>query len=154
MRKFIKNLVPVRMGIGKGTFYDIQYLTETNGTLITSKSRFMGTGVVRAHDAEQCGGKGMRIFVDELAEEDSCHMGRRLQLPQPLKSVKWELDYLHDPRPIGQLEQLENDGRELFDKVASMNTPTLKDTARLHYTETLDALNRMRISNSRKAFPL
>lgn len=68
--------------------------------------------------------------------------------------MKWELDYLHDPRPIGQLEQLENDDRELFDKVASMNTPTLKDTARLHYTETLDALNRMRISNSRKAFPL
>src|SRR5438445_2511696 len=150
MRKYIKNLVPVRMGIGKGTFYDIEYLTTTNGKLITSKSRFIGTAVICAHDAEQCGGKGMRIFIDESAEEDLPHLGRRLQLPQPLKSVKWELDYLHDPRPIGQLEQLEKDDHKLFDNVASMNKPTLKDSARLHYTETLDALNRMRINNSRK----
>jgi hypothetical protein len=154
MRKFIKNLVPVRMGIGKGTFYDIEYLTTTNGKLITSKSRFIGTAVTCSHDAEQCGGKGLRIFVDQSAEEDLPHMGRRLQLPIPLKSVKWELDYLHDSRPIGQLGQLEKDDRELFDNVASMNTPGLTDGARLHYTETLEALNRMRISNSRKAFAL
>lgn len=154
MRKFINNRVPVRMGIGKGTFYDIEYLTTTNGKLITSKSRFMGTAVICAHDAEQCGGKGLRIFVDESSEEDLSHMGRRLQLPQPLKSVKWELDYLHDSRPIGQLKQLEKDDRELFDNVASMNAPELTEGARLHYTETLAALNRMRVSNNRKAFPV
>jgi hypothetical protein len=154
MRQFIKNLVPVRMGIGKGTFYDIEYLTTTNGKLITSKSRFIGTAVICAHDAEQCGGKGLRIFVDESAEEDLSRMGRSLRLPQPYKSVKWELDYLHDPRPIGQLEQLEKDDHELFDNVASMNTPGLSEGARLHYTETLAALNRMRLNNSRKAFSL
>jgi hypothetical protein len=155
MRKFIKNLLPVRMGIGKGTFYDIEYLTTTNGKLITSKSRFMGTAVTCAHDAaERSDGKGLRIFVHESAEEDLPHMGRRLQLPQPIKSVKWELDYLYDPQPIRKLEQLEKDDRELFDNVAKMNTPGLSEGARLHYTETLAALNRMRISNSRKAFSL
>ncbi|SRR6266566_817685 len=154
MRKFIKNRVPVRMGIGKGTFYDIEYLTTTNGRLITSKSRFIGTAVVHACEAEKCGGKGLRIFVDDSAEEDSSHMGRHLPLPQPLKSVRWELDYLYDPQPIGKQEQLERDDRELFDSVVSMNTPDLKEDARLHYTETLAAINRMRISNSRKAFPI
>lgn len=155
MRTFIKNLLPVRMGIGKGTFYDIEYLTTTNGKLITSKSRFIGTAVICAHDAaEGSDGKGLRIFVHESAEEDLPRMGRHLQLPQPLRGVKWELDYLHDSRPIGQLEQLEKDDRELFDNVASMNTPGLSEGARLHYTETLAALNRMRISNSRKAFAL
>jgi hypothetical protein len=155
MRKFIKNLIPVRMGIGKGTFYDLEYLTTTNGKLITSKSRFIGTAVTCAHDAaERCEGKGLRIFVHESAEEDLPRMGGSLKVPQTLKSVKWELDYLYDPQPIGKQEQLERDDRELFDNVASMNTPDLSESARLHYTETLAALNRMRISNSRKAFAL
>ena len=72
MRKFIKVGVPVRMGIGKGTFYSFGYSTNTGGdSILVTKSRFIGTAVVRAHAAEQCGGKGMRIFVhpkvDDLA---------------------------------------------------------------------------------------
>ena len=64
MRKFIETSVPVRMGIDKGTFYSFGYSTDTGGdSMLVSKSRFLGTSVVRAHGAEQCGGKGMRIFV-------------------------------------------------------------------------------------------
>ena len=64
MRKFIETSVPVRMGIDKGTFYSFGYSTDTGGdSMLVSKSRFLGTSVVRAHGAEKCGGKGMRIFV-------------------------------------------------------------------------------------------
>lgn len=64
MREFIKAGVPVRMGIGKGTFYPFGYSTDTGAdSMLVSKSRFLGTAVVRAHAAERCGGKGMRIFV-------------------------------------------------------------------------------------------
>jgi hypothetical protein len=39
MRRFIKWGVPVRMGIGKRTFYDIEYLTKTDvGNVTVSKS--------------------------------------------------------------------------------------------------------------------
>ena len=53
MRKFIKAGVPVRMGIAKGTFYSFGYSTDTGGdSMVVSKSRFIGTAVVRAHAAE------------------------------------------------------------------------------------------------------
>src|SRR5262249_30491072 len=81
MRRFIKWGVPVRMGIGKGTFYDIEYLTKTNGgSVIVSKSRFIGTAVINAYAAEQCDGKGMRIFLDASIEEDLRHIQRHLPL--------------------------------------------------------------------------
>jgi hypothetical protein len=54
---FILYGVPVRMGLGKGTFYNIDHSTSTNvGNVTVSKSRFIGTAGVRAHAAEQCGG--------------------------------------------------------------------------------------------------
>jgi hypothetical protein len=160
MREFIKNHVPVRMGIGKGTFYDMEYLTTTNGKLITSKSRFIGTAVVHAYEAErceslqpeQCGGKGLRIFIHESAEEDLSDMGRHLRTPQGYKHVKWELDYLYDPRPIREADEVEKHDRELYDNIMSMNAPQLSDGARFQYCETIAALNRMRVRNNRKPF--
>jgi hypothetical protein len=41
MRAFIRRGVPVRMGIGKGTFYDMEYATITTA----DQSRFYGTAV-------------------------------------------------------------------------------------------------------------
>jgi hypothetical protein len=155
MRQFIKRGVAVRMGIGKGTFYDIEYLTKTDaGNVPVSKSRFIGTAVINAHAAEQCGGKGMRIFLDSSVEEDLQHIQRRLLLPVPLKSVKWELDYLHEPRPMAEQAKVEADDRELFEKVARMKNPAWPENVQVQYTETLDAMNRMRITNSRKPVDL
>lgn len=57
MRAFITRGVPLRMGLARGTFYDMEY--ETNATdresHVVSKSRFYGTAVIHAHAAEQCG---------------------------------------------------------------------------------------------------
>lgn len=155
MRRFIKWGVPVRMGIGKGTFYDIEYLTKTDvGNVTVSKSRFIGTAVINAHAAEQCGGKGMRIFLDASVEEDLQHIQRRMPLPLPLKSVKWELDYLHEPRPMAEQAKVEADDRELFEKVARMKDPAWPGNVQVHYTETVDAMNRMRVANSREPVDL
>jgi hypothetical protein len=155
MRRFIEWGVPVRLGIGKGTFYDIEYLTKTDvGNVTVSKSRFIGTAVVRAHAAEQCGGKGMRIFLDASIEEDLPHIGRRLSLPEALNNVRWELDYLHEPRPMNEEEKVEANDRELFEKVARMKDPASPPKVQLQYTETLAAMNRMRAANSRKRIDL
>ena len=154
MRDFIKRGVPVRMGIGKGTFYDIEYVTNTNvGSVTVSKSRFIGTAVVRAHASEQCGGKGMRIFLDSSLEEDLPSVRRRIKtlpLARPAKGVNWELDYLHESAPASEQQKVEAADRELFDKVAWLKNPEWPRKVQRHYTETLAAMNRMRTANSRK----
>ena len=153
MRDLIKRGVPVRMGIGKGTFYNIEYVTNTNvGSVTVSKSRFIGTAVARAHAAEQCGGKGMRIFLDASIEEDLpsiCRRIKTLRLAKPFGNVKWELDYLHESGPASERPKIEAADRELFEKVAYLKSPGWTANARRHYTQTLAAMNRMREANSR-----
>jgi hypothetical protein len=154
MRSFILYGVPVRMGLGKGTFYNIEHSTTTNVRNVTvSKSRFIGTAVVLAHAAEQCGGKGMRIFLDASLDDDLAIVRQRIKtmpLSKPLNGVKWELDFLNESKPIGKEPEVEASDRELFTKVARMKDPESTRRVQLQYTETLKAMNRMRKANSRK----
>lgn len=154
MRDFIKEKVPVRMGLGKGTFYDIEYVTRTNADpVLVSKSRFIGTAVVRAHAAEQCGGKGMRVFLDASLEGDLTSIRQQikvLQLTRPLRNAKWELDYLNESRPASENEAVEKADHDLFESIANLKDPKLPPNVRRHYTQTLAAMNRMRKVNSRK----
>jgi hypothetical protein len=154
MRDLIKRGVPVRMGMGKGTFYNIEYVTNTNvGSVTISKSRFIGTAVVRAHAAEQCGGKGMRIFLDSSLESDLQSFSQQiktLRLAEPFKDVKWELDYLHESRPMSEGPKIEAADHELFERVARLTDTGWTAEVRRHYTKTLAAMNRMREANSRE----
>lgn len=157
MRNMIKRGVPVRMGIGKGTFYDIEHSTKTDMKRATNKSRFIGTSVVSAHEAEQCGGKGMRIFLDASVEEDLPLIQSRIKtikLAKPRKGINWELDYLNESRPIRDEDKVESADRELFEKVARLKDPKWPRKIGRQYTETLAAMNRMRIVNSRKPINL
>ncbi len=124
MRRFLDFRVPVRMGIGQGTFYDFEYSTNTNdGSGLVSKSRFMGTGCLRAYAAEQCGGKGMRIFVDSSLKDAITppqQNNRVLPLPKPLKTVGWELNYLYeDDRLASEKPTADESDRKLFENVAA-----------------------------------
>jgi hypothetical protein len=158
MRNFILHQVPVRMGIGKGTFYSIELSTSTNvGNAVVSKSRFMGTAVVGAYSAEQCGGKGMRIFLDSSVDKDLQLIGSRIKairLPEPLDRVQSELDYLYESQPIAREHEVEDNDRKLFDTIARMNSPQSSQQVHAQYNETLEALNRMRQANSRKLVDL
>ena len=158
MRTFIEFRVAVRMGLGKGTFYDFEYSTNTNnGRDLVSKSRFVGTAVLRAHAAEKCGGKGMRIFVDSsLADEPTFpqRCSEVMPLPDPLKTSRWELNYLYNCRPI-QDDPSDNElDRKLFKAVASMTDLTDEPGVRQHYVDTLGAMNRMRTRFSRPTVDL
>ena len=158
MRKFILNGVPVRMGLGKGTFYNIEHSTSTNlGNMTVNKSRFIGTAVVRAHAAEQCNGKGMRVFLHTSLDEDIPvirHRVKTVAIAKCLKRVKWELDFLYEPRPIREERKVEAKDRELFERVARMQNSEWPKRIRLHYSETLDAMNRMRKANNRQLVDL
>ena len=117
MREFIKASVPVRMGLGKGTFYSFGYSTDTGAdSMLVSKSRFIGTAVVRAHAAERCGGKGLRIFVHPTVSDldDSSADFKILDLPEPFNDVKRELDYLFRSKPAQEKSMVDAADRELF----------------------------------------
>ncbi len=158
MREFIKAGVPVRMGIGKGTFYSFGYSTDAGAdSMLVSKSRFIGTAVVRAHDAEKCGGKGMRIFVHpEVDDLDNNHSDFRiLNLPLPYEDANRELDYLHPE----ENQQAGQEDRNLFQAVNDMVSAVKEgknecewDDIKIQYDHTRSALNRMRESRSRAPF--
>ena len=153
MRQFMKFKVPVRMGLGAGTFYDFQYSTNTsNGSMLVSKSRFLGTAVLNAYAAEQCGGKGMRIFIDSSLRDTLTHPGqcsRVMRLQKPLKRAAWELNYLHDQHVPGETPTAEEADAEIFNTVAALKDPRASLSVRRHYIDTLKALNRMSYSLGR-----
>lgn len=146
MRDFILNKVPVRMGIGNGTFYPFKFSTDITNSTIVTRSLFMGTAVVRGHSAEQCGGKGMRIFVHPSAE--AAFVSKNVALLKPYEHSKVELDFLNETRPAQQKPSAEEDDRKLFDAVAEMKEAA-PEGVQNHYLDTLEAMNRMRRKNSR-----
>lgn len=99
MQILVTNQVPVRMGIGRGTFH-AEHFSHTNiGKSLITQALFFGTAIVRAHAAEQCGGKGMRVFLHPLVEPDLSLIQKRvplLDLPRPSKAAQRELKRFSD----------------------------------------------------------
>ena len=127
MRDCVKKQVPVRMGIGRGTYYPLTLSTEQSGSVLVSRSRFIGTAVVYAHGAEQCGGKGMRIFVHPSAAPELQAFNTRIRilpLPKPYKTASCELDYLYEPTPVQAKVSADASDRELFAAALQMKVQT------------------------------
>jgi hypothetical protein len=151
MRELIKNYVPVRMGLGNGTFYPLGMSTDL-GDAVVSRSRFIGTSVVRAHAAEQCGGKGMRIFVDSSLDSDRSRIegtAPMLELPKRFNKVAWELNFLYPQRPTQEQPATDEADKDLFKAVAEMRNPDASARIKRQYHDTLAAMNRMRKAHSR-----
>jgi hypothetical protein len=62
--------IPFRGGIGKGNFHFEQTSHTSKSNLNFNESSFFGTSIVRAHRAESCGLKGIRVFVHQSAAPD------------------------------------------------------------------------------------
>jgi len=153
MRQFQGERVPVRMGIGRGTFYAFGFSTDISGSTTISRSQFAGTAVINAYAAECSGGKGMRVFVHPSLEPEQHLIEQRvkmLRLPKPHDNATWELDYLFETRPAQAQPPADESDKELFEAVASMNDPKAEVKVHRQYVETYKALNRMRQKNSRK----
>ncbi len=150
MLLFNKADVPVRIGIGRGTFYGFKYSVDVSAPDMVTKALFAGTAVVFAHAAEQCGAKGCRILVHLSAEEDLRRVGshpRLVQLPAKLKDdVAIEICYLPDDFGDWDAKPYADRDLEIIRHVRQMETGSepLEDKHRLQYTETHAAIDRMR----------
>ena len=63
MRDLIIRKTPARMGIAPGTFRGRRYSSDATEYVQRYSFQFFGTGVVAAHQVEECGLKGMRILL-------------------------------------------------------------------------------------------
>ena len=153
MRDLISFRVPVRMGIGRGSFRGLRLTTDISDEVRRHSSQFLGTGVIRAHEAESCGLKGLRIFIHpdaEMKEDwpgDFCKITDETTQPKMARPVTQELNYCeHDPdftaKPGGPQTLEEADG-ELAAAVTEMMLAA-PESAKMQYSQTLAALARMR----------
>jgi hypothetical protein len=154
MRSFIKVGVPVRMGLGKGTYYTFKFGMETNGESTNANLSFAGTAVVWSHQAEQCGGKGMRIFLHPSAREDYTLIRQRvriLDLEQPSVRGIGELDYMQNQDHERDDAKVEEQEQFLCGSAWSIKPTGATPEVEIHYTETLNAMNRMRKARGKAA---
>ena len=145
--------IPVRMGIAYGTFAALRFRSDITVDSGDHAAQFLGTAVVRAHAAETCGIKGLRILLHPSV--------------MPLLD-----DIRHNPAPAEgrshPLRHLECSDRERLNKAGILHEidywrliPTKEAKAWRglqdmwnnappseveHYVATAEAINRMRIA--------
>jgi hypothetical protein len=70
----INRQIPIRIGVGTGTFQPVQFSSGWNSTKWgTNSAQFLGTGVVRAYQAERSGLKGLRVLIHAKTPRRSIH---------------------------------------------------------------------------------
>lgn len=144
MRELLSFEVPVRMGVGTGSFRALRLMTDVSDDLRKHSSQYMGTAVIQAHEAESCGLKGMRIFVHPEARVSEqwaghlCPVQERVPLPRPYMSAKVERE-LNYTSP----ECISKPNCDLVRIVTGMRD-RVGPADLAHYDDTLYALAQMR----------
>jgi hypothetical protein len=63
VRWLLPDRVLVRVGIAHGSFEAVRFRSDVTADSGDHAAHFLGTGVVRSHEAEKCGIKGIRILL-------------------------------------------------------------------------------------------
>ncbi len=75
MFELVTSEVPVRMGLARGSYRMLRFLTDSSAHVSFHMSQFLGTGVVRAYKTERCGIPGLRILlhpdIEPLLDKDT-----------------------------------------------------------------------------------
>lgn len=150
MRSCLKKHLPVRMGIGLGSFVRYGFSQEENPYIRYSSSQFFGSGVVEAYEAEESI-KGMRIALSQRASQALQELAEWLVLPLPSRhaavEATHELNYLPEhPDPMGDME-LSADIIQRID--ALRQTAPQKPEIQLQYSESVAAVQRMAAAHNR-----
>lgn len=149
--------IPIRMGIAYGTFAALRFSSDITADSGDHAAQFLGTSIVRAHAAESCGIKGLRILLhpsvmpllddihhNPVPPKGRFHAIQYLACAEKEKlnkaNVNHEIDYWHLP-PTREVEAW----RGLQDM---WNQTSLTEVG--HYEATAEAINRMRIAQGHK----
>jgi hypothetical protein len=152
MRDCILGHTPVRMAIASGSFnHVVTAIEESDGSTI-SRALFTGTSITRAARMEGIEAyKGMRIFIHPSTPRYDVEAIRAERPVIPLSESGgdgWEVDYLYDST-AEEGAGAESKDAALFRAVAEMREPSMTPRVLRHYSETVDALNKMRVARRR-----
>lgn len=149
--------IPMRIGIGYGSFAALRFSSDITSDAGDHSAQFCGTAVVRAHAAETCGIKGLRILLhpsvmpllddndaDRGSAREIAHMTRRIQCSENERTnkagVQHEIDYWN-LKPTREAEAW----RGLQDM---WNDAPPSEV--VHYLATAEAINRMRVAQGKE----
>ena len=154
MFDLVTSEIPARMGLARGSFRMLRYLTDSSANVSFHMSQFLGTGVVRAYEAEHCGVPGLRILLhpdlEPLLDKDTLRIipvkpGEKMRL-----NVRSEVNYLDATGDI-HLGQDYDDCIQ-FDSLRMMIGLT-DEPFQYHYIETFNSWNVMRAQIGRPQYP-
>jgi hypothetical protein len=136
MRYLFERHVPVRIGLGHGSFMRMSFATSSSSEgLLTASTPFMGTAIVRAYRAQACRARGFRIFVHPKLAHHMNSTHRLLPLPEHESDDKCtdEINFLLRP----------GDDEMLRSSLQQMREGVTCSRALLHYDGTYHAITRL-----------
>jgi hypothetical protein len=153
MFELVTSEIPVRMGIARGSYRMLRFLTDSSDNVAFHMSQFLGTGIVRAYETEKCGIPGLRILLhpdlEPLLDRETMRIvpaaaGERMRL-----DVRSEVNYLEADDDI-----LGPDYQDYiqFDSLRWM-TGVTDLQFQYHYLKTFEAWNLMRAQFGRPPYP-
>lgn len=153
MFDLVTSEAPVRMGLARGSYRMLRFLTDSSAYVSFHMSQFLGTGIVRAHQTERCGIPGLRILLHPDLEPLLDKKELRIV---PVKSsaslrlnVQSEVNYI-DATDNHLGKDYENCIE--FDCLRRMAGET-DEPFQYHYVETFNAWNIMRAQLGRDPYP-
>jgi len=153
MFELVTSETPARMGLARGSYRMLRFLTDSSAHVSFHMSQFLGTGVVRAYETERCGVPGLRILLHPDLEPLLDKDGLRIIPVKPSEkmrlSVQSEVNYLdatddHSGKDFDDCIQ--------FDCLRSM-TGLTDEPFQYHYIQTFNAWNIMRAQIGRAPYP-
>ena len=143
--------VPARAAIAHGTFATVRFRSDTSVDSGDYAAHFLGTGVVRSHEAEACGIKGLRVLIHPSASSlmkpaSVLENQRKKDTIVAIKcsetecenrvGVQYELDYWRFK--VSEEKRAWRALHDLWTKAGDAYTQ--------HYLATAEAIDRMRIA--------
>lgn len=154
MFELVTSDVPVRMGLARGTYRMLRFLTDSSAQVSFHMSQFLGTGVVRAYKTERCGVPGLRILLhpdlEPLLDKDAMRIIPVKPSDKMRLDVRFEVNYL-DPKTDSHSGPDFDDCLQ-FDALRWM-TGLTEEPLQYHYIETFHAWNIMRNQLRRPPYP-
>lgn len=154
MFDLVTSEIPVRMGLARGSYRMLRFLTDSSAHVSFHMSQFLGTGVVRAYQTERCGVPGLRILLHPDLEPLLDKEALRIISVEPSEkmrlNVQSEVNYLEFPTDDYLGPNYEDCIQ--FDCLLRMLSET-DEPFQYHYLETFNAWNMMRAQLGRAPYP-
>ena|SRR6202140_3922611 len=153
MFELVTSDIPVRMGLARGSYRMLRFVTDSSANVYFHMSQFLGSGVVRAYQAERSGVAGLRILLHPNLEPLLDKSALRIVPVQPSDDLRMkvqsEVNYLD-----AEENSLGTDFQDCIEFDCLQRMMCEADEAfHYHYIETFQAWNRMRAQLGRDPYP-